>query len=103
MDVNDLAGGALALAVLLLWLAVRRGRSKNGQAFACQFGDHVVSGVYTVIDGQVCVTCNEGTKRGDLGRDQPLRVAERLLAEIYAKQPVRGSQFASSRRPKKAA
>lgn len=89
MHVNDLAGVALALAGLLLWLVARRGRSKSGQTFACQLGDQVVTGVYRVIDGQVCVTCDEGSKRGDLGQDQPLRVAERLLTEIHARLPAR--------------
>ncbi len=83
MTVESLAAWGLLLAAMCLAFHLRRGRSKGGQAFSCQLGDQVFTGRYDLSHGVVRVTCERGSRSAPVGNSPPLRVAERLLAEMH--------------------
>ncbi|ATQ44749.1 hypothetical protein [Caulobacter mirabilis] len=85
MKLEDLAAIGVALAAAAVVMVVRRQRSADGQGFSVQVGDAVLWGHFRVKDGQVHVTCDQGSKSAPIGNRDPIHVAEVLLAEIHAR------------------
>jgi hypothetical protein len=83
MSIDDLAALGVLAAGLCLAFVKFRGRSEHEQAFSCQLGDVVLTGRYRVVGGAVHVRCERGALSGPLGRERPIHVAERLLAQIH--------------------
>ena len=87
MVVEGFAVIGLALASVLVVVVNRRRRSVDVQEFSAQIGDEVVIGFYSVKDGVLCVTSGYGIRSAFIEGQDPLRLAERLLAESKAEAP----------------